>query len=58
MIKTVAEEVAKLSPEHKVDLAKPDRTIMIELFKVGSKTRWSTKTLTPDRTGHLGCGGL
>ncbi|KLT45515.1 hypothetical protein CC85DRAFT_306697 [Cutaneotrichosporon oleaginosum] len=33
MIKAVAEEVTKLSPEHTVDLKNPDRTIMIELFK-------------------------
>lgn len=34
MIKAVAEEVAKLNPEHKVDLTNPDRTIMLELYRV------------------------
>ncbi|KAL1413413.1 hypothetical protein Q8F55_001179 [Vanrija albida] len=33
MIKAVAEEVAKLNPEHKVDLTNPDRTIMLELYR-------------------------
>ncbi|TXT15659.1 hypothetical protein VHUM_00162 [Vanrija humicola] len=33
MIKAVAEEVAKLNPEHKVDLTNPDRTILLELYR-------------------------
>ncbi|RSH77608.1 uncharacterized protein EHS24_003168 [Apiotrichum porosum] len=33
MIKTVAEEVVKLNPEHKVDLTNSERTVMVELFK-------------------------
>lgn len=36
MIKTVAEEVVKLNPEHKVDLTNSERTVMVELFKVGT----------------------
>lgn len=35
MIKIVAEEVPKLNPAHTVDLSNPERTILIELFKVG-----------------------
>lgn len=34
MIKTVAENVELLEAGHKVDLGKPDRTIIIELAKV------------------------
>lgn len=36
MIKIVAEEVPKLNPTHSVDLKNPDRTILIELFRVSS----------------------
>lgn len=35
MIKAVAEEVSKLNSGHHVNLKNPERTIMIELFKVG-----------------------
>jgi hypothetical protein len=38
MIKLVADEVTKLNPEHKVDLSNPDRTIVIELFRVSCAT--------------------
>lgn len=34
MIKTVAEEVGKLSPEHKVDLKNADVTVLVELHRV------------------------
>ena len=34
MIKAVADKVAELNPEHKADLKKPDRTILIEVNKV------------------------
>jgi len=35
MIKIVAEEVPKLNAAHSVDLKNPDKTIMMELFRVG-----------------------
>ena len=34
MIKTVADQVVKLDHGHKVDLEHPERTILIELYKV------------------------
>lgn len=39
MIKTVAEEVGKLSPEHSVDIKNADRTILIELYRVSATSR-------------------
>ncbi len=40
MIKTVADQVVKLNQWHKVDLANPERTIMIELYKVSIPSAW------------------
>jgi adenylyl- and sulfurtransferase ThiI len=34
MIKTVADQVVKLEQGHKVDLENPERTVLIELYKV------------------------
>lgn len=34
MIKTVADQVVKLDKGHKVDLENPERTILVELYKV------------------------
>ena len=36
MIKTVADQVAKLNMGHKVDLENAEKTILIELYKVGT----------------------
>ena len=35
MIKAVAEQISALNPAHKVDLKNPERTVLIEVNKVG-----------------------
>lgn len=47
MIKTVAEEVGKLSPEHKVDLKNAERTVLIELYRV-NLALWKLLTIAYD----------
>lgn len=56
MIKIVAEEVPKLNPAHSVDLKNPDRTIMMELYRVGSSTM--LLLTRPEPHGHERCAGL
>ena len=46
MIKTVAENVELLEAGHKVDLGKPDRTIIIELAKVRLPSQSESTELT------------
>jgi len=62
MIKTVAEQVDNLKQGHKVDLSNPDRTILVELFKVRLLIYllFKLERLTSDleHGGDIRCSGL